>query len=120
MIFQGIQKKSRDNTRKDNLLQIKEALDIHYKGAGNKKYPTQKEWKCMDDNNSIDSLVSLSIMTSIPNDPSIGSCYYYMSDGEDYKLGAQMEANTEIMKGDNGSSDLLYEIYTTKAHNWPL
>ena len=122
--LQEIKKRSRDTQRKNDLQQIVKALELYVQGPGKGKFPIQEEWACFNDplGNEIDLLVLKNIIRNLPNEPLSSQsprCYYYMSDGLDYKLAAQMEADKKIMKNDGGSSDLLYELYTDKSANWP-
>ncbi len=123
-VIQNTKENSRDEKRKTDLKQISEALTIYFAGAGHKKFPIQETFTCIDDPkiNAIQDLVLTNVMKKLPQDPLSGKdqhCYYYMSDGKDYKLGAEMENDFKIMEKDGGISDLLYEVYTPGARNWP-
>ncbi len=121
--LKNAREKGRDARRKGDLKQIYTALDLYLSGPGNGLYPVQADFTCFNAS-SLSNLVSSGLMAGLPSDPlsertSVASgCYNYKSDGTDYKIRANLEADSSSMQNDGGSSDVWYEIYTGGAQEW--
>jgi len=121
--LKNAREKGRDARRKGDLKQVYTALDLYLSGPGNGSYPTQASFECFE-NTALTNLVSSGLMAGLPADPissrtSVATgCYNYRSDGTDYKIRANLEADSSLMVNDGGSSNAWYEIFTPGAQDW--
>ena len=86
-------KKGRDTKRKADLEQIQRALEMYYEDK--KTYPTTE---LTFGDPLIDSVSGKIYMQKVPNDPTSGKDYEYVStDGTDYKIFACLENNQQML-----------------------
>jgi len=125
-------RKSRDTVRKADLRAIAISLDIYRTNQANPNYQTYPHKKSVSGAISaainVDSLKTSSATDSdepnffgefsgIKNDPLATQFYYYTTkaNGDEYKLSAQLESDTNAMTNDGGissNSNIYYEIYS--------
>jgi len=112
--------KGRDTTRKGNISQLKNALELYYQQNGAFPQPAGNPagFQCLN----TDPPVGLATyITPVPTDPLNTSglrltladgCMAYRSNGSHYKIIAAMELDTDIMDNDGGVRSCWYEVYS--------
>ena len=139
--LKNAREKARDARRKGDLKQVYTALELYLSGPGNGLYPcstagdcNNTAFRCFDYSNEPDvdsdelyELVEENLMAGLPADPIStrtspddpnNGCYNYRSNGIDYKIRANLEADSSLMANDGGISDAWYEIFTPGAQDW--
>ncbi len=107
--------KARDSRRMSDLKALATALEFYYLDNG--KYPSHDTGGCISDINLANDL-SPEYMGGLPKDPKNNQyCYYYKTEdnGAYYKAAGYMEASPDMAKGDGGTSDTYYEVFSIKG-----
>ena len=112
--------KGRDGTRKGNISQLKNALELYYQQNGG--FPQSSgsgaNFDCL---NSTPPAGLSTYITPVPADPLVTSgqrttlaegCMAYRSNGSHYKIIANMELDTDTMANDGGVRSCWYELYS--------
>ncbi|MDO8495425.1 MAG: type II secretion system protein [bacterium] len=127
--------KARDAVRKQNLVQIKKALELYYDDHG--AYPLSSGgWYAFEYQHPIDYILGITptYLARLPNDPLVGKIeglpeagYKYISDGKDYKIVAygtiEKYSWPTLVPSTDPFHDLghvysSYALYTSGAVNW--
>ena len=106
-------KKGRDTKRKADLEQITRALEMYYEDK--KTFPVTAGLTFGA--SLTDSVSGKVYMQKVPNDPTSGKDYEYVSTGSDYKLYACMENNLQILPYSNLSGTPTISCSTTCSNN---
>ncbi|MBI4114870.1 MAG: prepilin-type N-terminal cleavage/methylation domain-containing protein [Candidatus Niyogibacteria bacterium] len=115
--------RSRDARRLSDVDAFKKALEFYVTSNG--RYPSSEgggpPWKnsCEDGPDWIPDIVAAGYIQALPLDPvnSVNEdiCYFYRSNGSDFKLAAFMERDenkAQFAEDDNGTEDEYYEVFT--------
>ncbi|MEK7643733.1 MAG: FISUMP domain-containing protein [Patescibacteria group bacterium] len=111
--------KARDASRTQQLKALRNAIELYY--LTNNQYPVWTSGGCVNYSGSPAPLSVLvpSFMNELPKDPkSSDYCYIYKSDtyGQNYRLAAYMENNTDLATKDGGTLDSYYELYSDSSY----
>jgi len=110
--------KGRDSTRKGNISQLKNALELYYQQNG--QFPSNASFECLSPTGPTYAGLA-NFINPIPEDPLAVNgmrttlaegCMRYRSDGSHYKIAAALELDTGSMDNDGGVRSCWFEIYS--------
>jgi len=112
--------KARDASRAQQLKGLRNAVELYY--LTNNQYPVWSSGGCVNYPGSPAPLSVLvpSFLNELPKDPKNSDyCYIYKSDtyGQNYRLAAYMESNTDLATKDGGTLDSYYELYSDASYS---
>ncbi len=96
-----VQRQGRDARRIQDVRQVQTGLELYFVKHGN--YPATKEWSLLAAELKGDGLG----ISNIPNDPSTGKTYVYVSDGATYVIQATLEDPNNPRLKDDGDATIL-------------
>jgi len=109
--------KARDASRAQQIKGLSSAIELYY--LTNNQYPLWSAGGCVNNPGSLLSVLVPSFLNALPRDPKNSDyCYIYKSDtyGQNYRLAAYMESNTDLATKDGGTLNSYYELYSDSSY----
>lgn len=118
MVTLNIQRaKARDASRAQQIKALSNVIEIYY--LTNNQYPVWTAGGCVNNPGSPLSVLVPDLLNALPKDPKNSDyCYIYKSDtyGQNYRLAAYMENNTDLATKDGGTLSSYFELYSDSSY----